>query len=67
MVAEFTQNEKNLLKGHGQSIARKHKCSQKYVRYIILGQREINTELAKKVYTDCKTLAEFLTPKEAQK
>lgn len=66
MVAEFTENEKTLLKGQGESIARKHGCSQKYVRYIILGEREINTPLAQQVYKSCKDLAEFLTPQQDQ-
>ena len=62
MKASFTDQEKTLLKGHKASIARKHKCSTMYVGLIIEGQREINSDLAKKIHSDLKQLAEFLTP-----
>lgn len=62
MVAEFTETEKSLLHGQGGSIARKRQCSQKYVRFIILGEREINSALAKNIYADLKALIKVLTP-----
>jgi len=62
MTAIFTENEKALLKGHLNSIARKHGCSGMYVELILKGKREINTPLAKKIHGSLKQLAKFLTP-----
>ncbi|MAG87260.1 hypothetical protein [Zunongwangia profunda] len=64
MKAEFTENHKTLLKGHLFSIARKHNCSRMYVKMILDGDREINTDLAKSVYDSLKNLAEFLKPED---
>lgn len=64
MVADFTVNEKKLLEGKGAGLARKHDCSQKYVRYIIEGERNIDTDLSKKIYEDCKAIIELFTPNQ---
>lgn len=63
MVAEFTEIQKTTLKGKAPSLAVKHKCSQRYIRLIIKGEREINTPLAEAIYKDLETLIEFFTPK----
>lgn len=64
MVAEFSPVEKKILEGKGASIARKWNCSSKYVRFIIEGERNIDTDLAKNIYEDCKALIQFLTPNQ---
>lgn len=35
-----------------EAIARKHKCSGDYVRRVLKGDRERNTELSQKILTD---------------
>jgi hypothetical protein len=67
MKAEFTEIEKIILKGQSAALARKHRCSNMYVLYILKGEREINTELAKKIYKELKHLAKFLTPQTPKK
>lgn len=67
MIAEFSDQEKTLLRGQKASIARKHSCSTTYVMQIVNGKREINTTLAKTIYKDLKHQAEFLTPKTPKK
>lgn len=64
MLASFTDIEKNLLYGQSRPIAEKNNCSQKYVKMILENERSINTNLAKKIYNDLKTLVEFLKPKD---
>lgn len=63
MTAEFTEEEKAILKGHLSGIAKKHHCSVMYVEYILKGQRQIKTPLSKDIAKDLKQLAKFLTPK----
>ena len=63
MIADFTEDEKTLLHGKASSFADKYKCSKGYVNKIISGQRHINSELSKNIYSDLKTLVELLKPK----
>lgn len=63
MTVQFTDIEKKLLEGQSGGLARKHNCSHKYVRFIIQGERNINTDLAKKIYEDCKAIIALLSPK----
>ncbi|MEO2080645.1 MAG: hypothetical protein ABGW88_13875 [Leeuwenhoekiella sp.] len=63
MVAEFTEIQKTTLKGKAPSLAVKHKCSQRYIRLIIKGEREINTPLAEAIFKDLQILLDFFTPK----
>lgn len=63
MIASFTDNEKKILKGQKPALAKKHGCSERYVKMIIDGQRNINTALAKKIFADINTLVDLLTPK----
>lgn len=64
MIVDFTPDEKKLLEGKGASIARKNNCTSKYVRFIIEGERNIETDLAKNIFADCKAFIELLTPKQ---
>jgi len=66
MIAEFSVQEKNLLKGIKASIARKYSCSTTYVMQIANGSREIKSPLSKKIYKDLKHQAKFLTPESNQ-
>jgi hypothetical protein len=58
----FTASEKKLLYGVAQKIGKKRGCSGMYVRYIINGERKINTELAKAIRQDLIDLLNFLKP-----
>lgn len=42
------------------AIARKHKCSTEYVRMVLMGERERNTELAQKIVKDAVDMFEIL-------
>ncbi|WP_108821078.1 hypothetical protein [Dysgonomonas sp. Marseille-P4361] len=41
-------------------IARKHKCSTEYVRMVLTGERERNTELARKIVKDACDVLEII-------
>ena len=58
----FTEAEKNILHGASQKIARKRGCSGMYVRYIINGERGINSALAKDILQDLNDLLALLSP-----
>ena len=60
MRASFNAAEKKLLQGQSNKLAQKHGCSRVYVRFIIQGERDINTELAKKIYEDLLKLIDLL-------
>jgi hypothetical protein len=62
MVASFSEDEKTILLGQSPKIAAKHGCSQKYVRFIINGERNVNFPLAKKIHADLRALIELLSP-----
>jgi hypothetical protein len=62
MRASFTPEQKKLLQGQSGKLANKHNCSQTYVNLIIRGEREVNSELAKKVLQDLESLIILLTP-----
>lgn len=61
----FSQAEIKILTGKMSAIARKHGVSHVYVRDIMYGNRKVKTELAKKIFSDLKVVAEFFMPKEA--
>lgn len=63
MVASFSDSEKKILKGQKPALAKKHGCSERYVKMIIDGDRNINTPLAKKILDDINTLVDLLSPK----
>lgn len=62
MAASFSDDEKTILYGQSSKLAAKHGCSSKYVHMIIIGQREINFPLAKKIHADLLALIELLSP-----
>lgn len=65
MKAEFTEIEKETLKGKIRSLARKHGVSNTHIHNIVSGKTEIKTDLALKIYDDLKHVAEFFQPKNA--
>ena len=62
MIAEFTEDEKTLLRGKASGVANKYDCSKAYVNQITRGEKEINSPLSKNIYSDLKTLVELLKP-----
>jgi hypothetical protein len=62
MVASFSDYEKKLLYGQSSKLGAKHGCSEKYVKFIINGDRKINFPLAKKIHADLLSLIELLSP-----
>ncbi|WP_340074307.1 hypothetical protein [Leptobacterium sp. I13] len=52
MIAKFTEEAQKILFGYGERIGKKHQCSGQYVRLIIKGKRNINTEKAKAIYQE---------------
>ncbi|PCI11901.1 MAG: hypothetical protein COB73_00930 [Flavobacteriaceae bacterium] len=62
MLASFTEYEKDLLYGKTKPLADKHKCSPKYVKFIVMNERNINTKLAKEIYEDLKALLKIYKP-----
>lgn len=66
MKASFNESEKNLLRGQAAKLAAKHLCSQKYVKLIINGDRDVKSKLSRKVLTDLLALIELLSPQSSK-
>lgn len=64
MKAIFTESEKELLRGKIRPLARKYGVSHTYLNMILSGDRELNTELATRIYNGLKETAEFFKPIE---
>lgn len=64
MTSDFSQEEKDILKGHLSAIARKYGCSHTTVQDILNGKYKLNTPLRKKIYIGMKKTVEFFTPLE---
>ena len=58
----FSRKEISYLHGHLRRLARKHKVSDTYVRYIAYGIKPVNSPKAKAIYKDIKTLIKALAP-----
>lgn len=58
----FTATEKETLYGLSQKVAKKHHCSNTYVRCIINGKRRVRSVLSQNIMKDLQTLAELLRP-----
>lgn len=65
MKAEFTEIEKETLKGKVRAIARKHGVSHTYVNQIISGKAKIESQLSSKIFDSLQETIEFFTPKTA--
>lgn len=66
MKAEFTETEKELLKGHKKALARKLGVSHTYVNKIVSGEYNVETELSQNIFNAAKAALELFTP-EPQK
>ncbi|HCO67517.1 MAG TPA: hypothetical protein DIT04_07160 [Dysgonomonas sp.] len=55
---KFTTQEIKYLKIAG--LARKHKCSEDYVRRVLKGERERNSELSQKILKDAIDMFDIL-------
>lgn len=62
MIPEFTQEEKDLLKGKVSAIARKYGCSHTYINLMLNGEIELKTQKAKKIYNGVKETIDFFQP-----
>ncbi len=62
MSGYFTQEELLLLKGKYASLARKYKSTTTYVQMLALGERQLNTQLARMIYDDIKRTITLFTP-----
>ena len=59
---EFTKDEKKTLYGLAGKLAKKHRCSGMYIRYIINGNRGTESVLAKNILKDLNALLKLLHP-----
>lgn len=66
MKASFNNNEKIILRGQAGKLATKHLCSQKYVKLIIDGERDVKSKLSKRILVDLLRLIEILSPKNTK-
>tara|TARA_R110002051_G_scaffold147108_1_gene219862 strand:+ start:291 stop:488 length:198 start_codon:yes stop_codon:yes gene_type:complete len=62
MKPEFTQKEKEIMKGKVAPLARKFGCSHTYVKMILSGSRELNTKLSLDIYNGIKETVKLFTP-----
>lgn len=62
MIPEFTQDEKDLLKGKVLSIARKYGCSHTYINLMLDGEIKIESQKSKKILNGIKETIEFFQP-----
>lgn len=62
MVPEFTQEEKELLKGKSSLIARKYGCSHTYINLMLNGEIQLKTKKSKKIYKGIKETIDFFQP-----
>ncbi|WP_394749517.1 hypothetical protein [Spongiimicrobium salis] len=62
MKAEFTDIEKEILKGKKLAIAKKYGCSHTYVNSIVEGDVELTSALSLKIYNGIKETIRFFMP-----
>lgn len=62
MIPEFTQAEKDLLKGKVSAIARKYGCSHTYINLMLNGEIELKTKKSKKIFDGVRETIEFFQP-----
>ncbi|CAG2532967.1 hypothetical protein MAR621_03161 [Maribacter dokdonensis] len=65
MKAEFTDIEKETLKGKVRGVARKHGVSHTYVNQIISGDADIKSQLSSNIYDSLQQVITLFTPKKA--
>lgn len=60
-MTEFTSKQRKLI--NKNALANKHNCTDAYVRLVLKGEREQNSELANKIVEDAKKMLEILEQK----
>lgn len=61
-MQNFTNEELKILRGIHTVLGRKYSKSGKYVSLIAQGKREANTDVAKNILNDLKTILNILKP-----
>lgn len=61
-MTEFTSKQRKLI--NKSALATKHNCTDAYVRLVLKGKREQNTDLANAIVEDAKKMLEILEQKE---
>lgn len=60
-MSHFTKQQRKKI--NKSALADKHNCTDTYVRLVLRGAREENTDLAKAIIEDAKLMLEILEPK----
>lgn len=60
-MTEFTSKQRKLI--NKTALATKHQCTDAYVRLVLKGEREQDSELAKKIVEDATKMLEILEQK----
>lgn len=60
-MTEFTSKQRKLI--NKSALATKHNCTDAYVRLVLKGEREQNTDLANAIVEDAKKMLEILDQK----
>jgi hypothetical protein len=60
-MSHFTKPQRKKI--NKSALALKHNCSSAYIRLVLRGEREENTDLAKAIIEDAKLMLEILEPK----
>lgn len=61
-MTEFTSKQRKLI--NKAALASKYQCTDAYVRLVLKGEREQNSELANKIVEDAKKMLEILEQKD---
>jgi hypothetical protein len=61
-MTEFTSSQRKLI--NKSALASKHQCTDAYVRLVLKGEREQNTDIAKAIVEDAKKMLEILEQKD---
>lgn len=60
-MSHFTKEQRKKI--NKSALADKHNCTDTYIRLVLRGEREENTDLAKAIIEDAKLMLEILEPK----
>jgi len=61
-MTEFTSSQRKLI--NKSALASKYQCTDAYVRLVLKGEREQNTDIAKAIVEDAKKMLEILEQKD---
>ena len=60
-MEEFTSAQRKKI--NKPALASKHGCTETYIRLVLRGKREDNTDLAKAIKVDARRMLEIMEPK----